>query len=713
MELLLIIVLATLLSCASKRSEIGIYIDDAGPEVEFAKAEIRKVLLGKDLQLVDADANNANLIVQHSRTEDLKTEGFAIRREGKRIILEALDDAGIMYGLLEIGEQVAISKWEDIQEIKQNPYMEMRGTKFNIPLDARSPSYTDASDVAQVNMKEMWNYDFWTAYIDQLARYRYNFISCWSLHPFASLVKVPEYPDIALDDVHRSTVDWDEYYALQATGLDAPEIVDQYEIIQEIGIDEKIEFWKKVMAYGKRRNVDFYFVTWNIFVNGTDGKYGITIDADNEVTRDYFRRSIYQLFDTYPDLAGIGLTTGENMHGISFEQKEDWAFDTYGRAMVEVAQDMPDRNFTFIHRQHQADPKYIAEKFAPLSEQENIEFIYSFKYAKAHVFSATRQPYHEDFVKNIGSLKTIWTLRNDDAYYFRWGAPSFVREFIQNIPHAVSRGMYYGSDQWIWGREFTTKEAQEPRQLEIVKHWYHWLMWGRLSYDPQITDERFQQILQVKFPHTDASTLYQAWHEASMIYPVTTGFHWGRVDFMWYIEGCRSRPKIAGNESGFHDVNTFIDFPVHDKAGNQSIPDLVEMKATGGTTELSTPLNVAQALHQHADNALTHLANIPGTEDQELKATLHDIKTIAHMGKYYAHKIAGSTYVALYRKSRDQTDQEKAVVELTMALEAWKQYVGLAMEQNINPIWTNRVGIVDWQKTTQLVEEDIALAKME
>ena len=30
------------------------------------------------------------------------------------------------------------------------------------------------------------------------------------------------------------------------------------------------------MAYGKQRNVKFYVVTWNIFVYGVDGKYGIT-----------------------------------------------------------------------------------------------------------------------------------------------------------------------------------------------------------------------------------------------------------------------------------------------------------------------------------------------------------------------------------------------------------------------------------------------------
>ena len=39
-------------------------------------------------------------------------------------------------------------------------------------------------------------------------------------------------------------------------------------------------------------------------------------------------------------------------------------------------------------------------------------------------------------------------------YYFRWGAPDFVRDFIKGIPYDVSEGYYYGSDQFIWAREF-------------------------------------------------------------------------------------------------------------------------------------------------------------------------------------------------------------------------------------------------------------------
>jgi hypothetical protein len=346
-------------------------------------------------------------------------------------------------------------------------------------------------------------------------------------------------------------------------------------------------------------------------------------------------------------------------------------------------------------------------------DQDNVEFIFSFKYAKAHVMSATRQPYHEEFVEEIEGMKTIWTLRNDDNYYCRWGAPDFVREFMQHIPMNVSRGYYYGSDQWIWGREFTMKEdlAESPRQIELAKHWYHWMLWGRLGYDAEVSNERFIGMLKSRFPEVDAAQLFTAWQEASMIYPTTTGFHWGPLDFQWYIEGCKSRPGYAQNETGFHDVNRFINLPPHDKSGFQSIPDYVKMTRDGGTSEVKTPMEVANMLHAQSDKAIEIIAGFDPADNKELKLTIQDIKTMALLGKYYAYKIAGSTQLALYRETADKKYQDEAITQLEQALEAWKNYTSAALEQNINPLWTNRVGYVDWLKITEWVADDIEIAK--
>jgi len=700
-----------LLGCSERTNIITISADTTNAQIDFGVKELISALSERGFETTVTNSSSADItFFLNESNSKLRREGFEIQKD-VGITVAGHDAGGLLYGALELAEQIEINGWEGVEATLQNPYMEKRGTKLNIPLDARTPSYSDASDVAQHNIPVMWEFDFWKGYIDNLARHRYNFISLWSLHPFPSMVRVPGYEDIALDDVHRATIDWEENYHLHGTGLATPEILENAEVIKKIPITEKIEFWKKVMRYAKERNIDFYIITWNIFTNGTGGKYGITNQADNETTKDYFRKSIKQLFVSYPDLEGIGLTTGENMPGIGFKEKEEWAFDTYAKAVLEVAEEMPDRNFTFLHRQHQTGAKAIADKFKPVIDAPNIEFLYSFKYAKAHALSTTEQHYHQGFVKDIEGMKTIWTLRNDDTYYFRWGAPDFVRAFISNIPYDVSRGVYYGSDQWIWGRDFLTKNPETPNQLEIEKHWYHWMLWGRLSYNPELSNDRIKGILQSKFPGTDAETLFAAWQEASMVYPTTTAFHWGEVDFKWYIEGCRSRPGPAQTETGFHDVNPFITLTPHPKSGFQSIPDYVSSVQNKESSEKLSPLQVSEKLHSHANKALEFSIKNPSSGNKELQYTLNDIKTMAYMGKYYAHKIAGATYLELYRQSNEEGYRAKAISELEEALNFWKQYTTTAMEQNINPIWTNRVGHVDWLKTTELVEGDIEIAE--
>ncbi len=736
----LALVICLALSANLHAKSITLLADTHCPQAFFAAQEIKQALHARGHSMIQSDMTNLDLskdglyIVLCLKADaerlarmqseggkapgPLRSEGYSIRvttTEG-RITYWAVgaDAAGVMYGGRELAEVIRIDDLAGVKDVDQNPYMAMRGTKFNCPLDVRTPSYSDVSDAAQKNIATMWDFDFWKNYIDSLARYRYNFISLWSLHPFPSLVKVPDYPDIALDDVKRSTVEWKEHYDLQGTGFDAPEILNNTETLKKMTIEDKIAFWRKVMRYGKDRNVDFYFVTWNIFVNGTEGKYGITDEIDNPTTTDYFRKSVEQMFLTYPDLAGIGLTTGENMHGANFEQKEDWAFNTYAQGMLDAARQQPKRKFTFIHRQHQTGALDIAKKFAPLIDHENIEFIFSFKYAKAHVYSSTTQTYHPGFVRDIteeGNLKTIWTLRNDDVYHFRWGAPDFVREFIRNIPYEVSRGFYLGSDQYIWGREFMSTEPESPRQLEVVKHWYHWMIWGRLGYNPELGNDRFIKILQQRYPFISGEDLFAAWQHASMVYPLTTGFHWGSLDFRWYIEACKSRPGPAQTETGFHDVNRFITLPPHPGTGNVSIPDFVKTVVAGNTVEGTTPVEISYQIHSHADKALEIFDKLSHGGDKELRLTLGDIRAIAYMGKYYAHKISGATQLALFRETGMEVYRDGAVKQLTEGAEFWKLYTAIARRQYKNPLWTNRVGYVDWDKITEWVLDDITIAR--
>ena len=690
--------------------------DATQPQVRFACDEIRASLTAR--------RENAELAVQIDETADLRPEGFMIRQTGDRITVIGKDAAGAMYGGLDLAETIRSQGVGAVKARQQNPYMQMRGVKFNCPLDARTPSYTDVCDAAQKNIPEMWNMAFWTEYIDTLARYRYNYISLWSMHPFPSLVKVPDYPDVALNDVKRSKGPFKESYSLRGIGWDGPEFAEaNLETVKTMTINEKIAFWRQVMAYGKSRNVDFYVITWNIFDYGIEGKYGIDDNPENETTIDYFRKSVRQLIRTYPDLAGIGLTTGENMYyqgedreDMSAEAKEDWMVKTYAAGTLDALAAQPGRKIRFIHRQHMTGADMVLAKMQPLIEHPDVDFIFSFKYAKAHVYSATRQPYHEDFVPTIrGKVKTIWTLRNDDIYLLRWGAPDFVREFVKNIPPDVSQGYYYGHDGFINGREFTQRTPESPRQLEVQKHWLQWMLWGRFAYNPDFSNERIGAMLGARYPEVNGAKLLDAWQRASMVYPRVTGFHWGSLDFQWYIEGVRSSKGYARNtlgakaRSGFHDVETFLSQRIlpHRYAGVQSIQDYVAGKPTQGYT----PLSLANLIDQDVEAAEKAVLDMGDVQDKELRLTLGDIKAICEMGRYYADKIRGATYVAMARDSKKTADKGRAIETLTRAAEHYQTYVDRLTTNHLNQIWFNRVGILDFKQQIEDAVADIEIAR--
>jgi hypothetical protein len=116
---------------------------------------------------------------------------------------------------------------------------------------------------------------------------------------------------------------------------------------------------------------------------------------------------------------------------------------------------------------------------------------------------------------------------------------------------------------------------------------------------------------------------------------------------------------------------------------------------------------VADEIHAHADKALTMLERLDHDGDKELRLTLDDIRTIAWLGKYYAHKIEAATELALFRKTLDTQHRDRAVRGLQQSAFYWRSFASLALSNHENPLWTNRVGYVDWRDTYRYVIHDI------
>ena len=472
-------------------SPASVEYDEQIPQLAFAARELNDAL-----KTAGRENLRVALIV---RPDESLPEGFKIRTLGPaEVWIVGTDPTGAMYGGLEVADLLRLGL--PIANQERAPFVKKRGIKFNIPLDVRTPSYDDTGDSAQKNIETMWDFEFWKAYLDHLARYRYNVLSLWSTHPYPSIIKLDDYPDVALDDVYRIGLDLQPHFKNKWQGVDFQK-PGTLKLVKKISIDEKIAHWKRVFQYAKDRGIEIYLFHWNVFTFGATGKYGITQRQTNPVTMDYLRKSVRQALLTYPQIAGIGVTAGENAdnHIKGEHSIENFIFNTYGRGIMDVLEQQPNRKIRFIFRDHDTNVKSIAAAFRDYPGVLET----SVKYAVAHMYSMTRPQIFEermrDDVEKYG-LKCWLNLRNDDIFVHRWGGPDFVREYIQRMPHHLSPGFYMGSDGYVWGREFVAKNPAMAGRLEIDKHWYQFRLWGQLAYNPELGGSIGRRFSSIGFP---------------------------------------------------------------------------------------------------------------------------------------------------------------------------------------------------------------------
>ncbi len=673
-----------------------------GEPGKFAEAEIRREAAAK--------ATEAQISLTLEKAGKAAAQSYRISREGKTIRVIGADPVGAMYGGLDIAEAIRTGTLGSLKDSAHTPHISQRGIKMNIPLDLRTPSYTDPSDASQANIPEVWSMDFWRATFDDMARHRYNLLSLWSLNPFPSIVKVPEFPNVALDDVWRTKEKLDAGFDNNGNDFVRPEMLANHEVVKKMTIDQKIQFWRDVMQLGNDRGIDMFWFTWNVFYHSALGKDGLTADKTAPRTIEYFRASVRETIKTYPLLAGIGITAGEAMKENDFKDisKEQWLWQTYGEGIRDGLKDTPGRKFRLIHRFHMTALGEIQKDFAGLPCTLDL----SFKYAIAHMYSVPDPGMIKPLLPLLSPKLRCWlTIRNDDIYSFRWADVDYARAFIKAIPGEDKiAGFYMGCDGFFWGRDFLTKDATTPRQTVMQKQWLSFALWGRLAYEPDLPAATFEELTAARFAGADVSKFTTAWADASKTFPCITRFFWGDIDVKWFPEACRKK-------GGFYTVRNFVEGGTMPGAGVLNIIEWRNGLLAKQMPEGVTPLEMAATLQTNASKALAALPDLrratitPATSAKEYTATLADIETMSHLGLYYAAKIRGACDLALFDKSGDAQQQASAAKHLEAALAHWKAYSTTYTSQYVQPVLYNRAGVVDIPKQAEDAAADIQIAR--
>ncbi len=690
---------------------ISIAYDSTSTRQSFAAGKLERTLLGSGYLPVKVDVEQSTgqeeIIVQVSPSGgSIQPEGFEIIKSGETYTINAADESGAMYGLLEISDQISANDFAGVADTQINPKFPFRAIKVNTPWS----SYRNDESLDQ-HFETMTDVTYWDSFLDMMAEQRFNKLTLWNLHPFPYLIRPTNFPE--------------------ATPF----------------TDEELERWqflyRNIFRIAKERGIEVYLVNWNIFVSeafkdnydpdartdmmGYNGEAYTTPQIEK-----YTKESVTQVLNEYPDLAGFGFTLGENMSGMTPEEREQWGLDTIVAGMQEAS-----RPSKLIHRMPLSATQASGgetDVTTELMTREAIESITGIttpidteiKFNGSHGYSSTKLlSTHGGSITDAywnpapTQYRVDWMIRNEDFYILRWAQPDFIREHIANNGQSYVGGYYIGSENYYPALNYMDMQTSSSNWINygFQRQWMYYMTWGRLLFDPSTPDSRFETEFNRRYGNNAGADLLEAYTRASdfpHLFGAYTKTSW---DFTSYSEGFLTPTTSLGREfmgrrmSAFHSLEQLMKYPVTD-------PDYVSIRdyAThiGNGDSLPdgkiSPLELADTLDQNAEEALRAIDGLT-SPNPEFPHEVADVKAWSYLGQYFADKLRAGVELVKYDTGQ-APDKGRALEFIEAAKVHWESLIANTEHryQSI-PLAHLYGGDFSWKEFLSEVEWDITFVE--
>ncbi len=662
--------------------------------------------------LAHTNTSDAQIILLEKQTDDeliqefdlslseLKSEGFQVINGGNRTYLIGGDDRGLMYGILDLRDYLKlVGTLSDYGNQTENPHFSFRAFKFNLPWS----SYRTGEPIFQ-HMRTVKDTVFWDGFLDMMADNRFNALTLWNLHPFTFMIQPKNFPE-----------------ARQFTG-------------QEFA--EWRQFWRTLFRMARDRGIETYVINWNIMTspgmtathdvanygNDLEWHYGFTPADTSRIIVDYMRECISQTINEYPNLTGVGVSIGERMQ-MPMEDAMQWVRSTFVEGIKQA-----DRPVKFIHRAPFKVEPEIARKYIESYTDISNPIIMEFKFNWSHAHSSPNlaithggkiaDQYWNPVPSNY---QMAWMMRNEDFIMFNWSNTAFIREHMAvNSMQDYVAGYFVGSETYIPAKEFRMRpEVSSNWKYAYEKDWAFLQTWGRLLYDPNLSDTFFIERFENRYGQEVGKPLFEALQLGSKMPLALASFYRGTWDFTLYVEGFLNGGQIYRNyeEAGeaFIQIDEMITHPTLDPR-YLNIDDFVNRVL--GEKEIKeeeiTPLELAAGLEQDAIQILKlskEISDIQTPDPNNFAIELNDVRSWAHLSLYFASKLRAGVHLDEAIKTKSKAKHEGAIVYLQAASQHWLNLIESCQQYQEVSLLHIRNRKFSWEMYYLRVLKDIEIAQ--
>ncbi len=589
-----------------------------------------------------------HIFLQQSKKKGLAQEGFSIVARKKTTTVVGNDGTGVIYGCNELAEHAKQYGNLDFKSVSnEKPSMVLRGACIGMQKTVFLPGrYVYEYPYTPEDFPWFYDKEHWIEYLDMLVDNRMNSLYLWNGHPFASLVKLKDYP-----------------FAIE---------------VDDATFKKNQDVFSFLTHEADKRGIFVIQMFYNILLSKPFADhYGLkTQDRNRPITplvSDYTRKSIAAFIENYPNV-GLLVCLGEAMATIEDDVK--WMKETIIPGIKDGLNasgrtDIP----PVVLRSHDTDGPLVLRESLPLypniytMSKYTGESLTTYEpggpWGETHRQLAEAAPVHIDNVHILANLEP-----------WRWSSPEFTQKTVQamhRVHHSKGLHLYPQASYWDWPYA-ADKLPNGDRLKQVDRDWMWFKAWGRYSWNSDRGDDKayWKQTLAQHYgiDTISAGHLLEAYDESGEIAPKL-------LRRFGITEGNRQTLLLGMKISQFVNPYKYNIYPgFYESCGPQGekLIEYVEKEWKGEKHVGELPLDIVNECVAHGEKAVAAMKAItaqPTKNKEEFERIKNDMECYRTFAISFRYKVLAAQQVLNYKWTKEIKYLDAAVPLLNKSLLYW------------------------------------------
>ncbi|MDR2840607.1 MAG: glycoside hydrolase family 20 zincin-like fold domain-containing protein [Paludibacter sp.] len=658
MKNLLIFTFCAITFLSYGKAKVNMKFQTDRPEIAFGAEKLKSALMAdNNIVTFSETAGKQDFVIEIlvDNSKSLSKEGYTIVSDSKHLTIKGNDASGALYACIDLAKMVesnGVSALKNLN-IAEQPEMVLRGTCIGV----QKPYYLPGRGVYEYPYTPEtfpWFYDktLWIEYLDMLVENKMNTLYLWNGHPFASLVKLNDYP-----------------FAVE---------------VNDETFKKNEEMFAFLTSEAQKRGIWVIQMFYNILVSKPFAEhYGIkTQDRSRPITpliSDYTRKSIAAFIEKYPNV-GLLVCLGEAM--ATYEDDVEWFTKTIipgvqdGMQALKRSDEPP-----IVLRAHDTNCKMVMDAALPIYKNLYTMHKYNGESLTTYEPRGAWTAIHQE-LSALGSIhiENVHILANLEP--FRYGSPDFIQKTVSAM-HQVhgANALHLYPQASYWDYPYSADNT-ETRLKEIDRNWIWYQAWARYAWNV----------------HRDRNSEIQYWADKfGKFYGTNTNY--GKDILEAYEQSGEIAPKILrkfgiteGNRQTLllgmfmsqlvNPTKYTVYEGFHSSCGpvGETITQFMEKEWKGETHEGELPEQLIAQAVAHGEAAVTAIdkaAQKVTKNKAEFIRLQNDMYCYRAFAQFFAAKVKAAMLVLQYTHDNDVEKLEKAVPLIENSIDYYKQLVDL------------------------------------